>query len=93
MKFRRKAEAEPATGDPTAETGTGGAVDPTGAPAGPFDVSQVEGDGIDRADLGSVLVPAIADREPGDRIDIEVQRGGRSVELTVELGTRPARTP
>lgn len=73
MKFRRKAgEAT----DPAGEIDD----DPTPAPAGsgtpvsgPFDVSQVDGDGIDRADLGSVLVPAIADREL--RLQVDEQSG------------------
>ena len=36
-------------------------------------MSQVEGDGVDRADLGSVLVPAIADREL--RLQVDEQSG------------------
>ncbi|CUR59020.1 conserved hypothetical protein [metagenome] len=74
MRFRRKSDeaAQPgdeATGGVTA--GTSEDVAP-GAPAtasGPFDVSQVEGDGVERADLGSVLVPAIADRELRLQVD------------------------
>ncbi len=69
MKFRRKAgEATDPAGEPAA------APDATDAPAvGPFDAAQVEGDGIDRADLGSVLVPAIADREL--RLQVDEQSG------------------
>jgi hypothetical protein len=69
VKFRRKADTTPTTAEGSAE-------DATSAPAagtGPFDVSQVEGDGIDRADLGSVLVPAIADREL--RLQVDEQSG------------------
>ena len=69
MKFRRKADTTPATADGSAEDATGGPA----AGTGPFDVSQVEGDGIDRADLGSVLVPAIADREL--RLQVDEQSG------------------
>ena len=65
MKFRRKAQAA----DPVAEEAAG-TPDPG---TGPFDVSQVEGDGIDRADLGSVLVPPIADREL--RLQVDEQSG------------------
>ena len=69
MKFRRKAGE--ATDTAEEMTGATGAAD---APAsGPFDVAQVEGDGIDRADLGSVLVPAIADREL--RLQVDEQSG------------------
>ena len=69
MKFRRKAgEATDTAGE------TAGAPDASDATAsGPFDVAQVEGDGIDRADLGSVLVPAIADREL--RLQVDEQSG------------------
>jgi hypothetical protein len=78
VKFRRKAEATEPAADTAAETSavtageatTGSARD---AGTGPFDVSQVEGDGIDRADLGSVLVPAIADREL--RLQVDEQSG------------------
>ena len=68
MKFRRKAEAA----DPmdAAADATAAPVDPT---TGPFDAAQVEGDGIERADLGSVLVPAIADREL--RLQVDEQSG------------------
>ncbi len=75
MKFRRKAEATDTVGE--AAEGVVEPVDPTG---GPFDASQVEDDGIDRADLGSVLVPPIADREL--RLQVDEQSGQvRSVML------------
>jgi len=73
VKFRRKAEAtDPAV---TADDATAAADEPTPAAtaSGPFDVSEVEGDGIERADLGSVLVPAIADREL--RLQVDEQSG------------------
>jgi hypothetical protein len=81
VKFRRKAgQATETAGEAGGETtaGTAGAGEGTGEAAGttgsgPFDVSQVEGDGIDRADLGSVLVPAIADREL--RLQVDEQSG------------------
>ncbi len=70
MKFRRKAgETSDTAGEST--TDPGGSDETTAT--GPFDVSQVEGDGIDRADLGSVLVPAIADREL--RLQVDEQSG------------------
>lgn len=69
MKFRRKAEATQPTTDETAAdapdtAGSGGA-----GTSGPYDVTQVEGDGTERADLGSLLVPAIADRELRLQVD------------------------
>ena len=74
MKFRRKADTTPATLDTAA--GSAAEADATAGPdagTGPFDVSQVEGDGIERADLGSVLVPAIAEREL--RLQVDEQSG------------------
>ncbi|RYB90796.1 DUF3710 domain-containing protein [Nocardioides glacieisoli] len=83
MKFRRKAQATDTVedaGTATADTPTEGAAETPDPRTGPFDVSQVEGDGIDRADLGSVLVPAIADREL--RLQVDEQSGQvRSVML------------
>ena len=76
MKFRRKAQAtDAAEGEdtPTTGTSTDGATETPDTRSGPCDVSQVEGDGIDRADLGSVLVPAIADREL--RLQVDEQSG------------------
>ncbi len=36
---------------------------------------------------------AIADREPGDAVEVEIRRGGSEQTLSVELGTRPGATP
>lgn len=70
MRFRRKSDETALPGDETAvgaaEAAPGDGSEPT---SGPYDVSQVEGDGIERADLGSVLVPAIADRELRLQVD------------------------
>ena len=43
MKFRRKAEADPAAGETAGETVAGAAPDPSESATGPFDVSQVDG--------------------------------------------------
>ncbi|KQV69830.1 hypothetical protein ASC64_08430 [Nocardioides sp. Root122] len=74
MRFRRKSDeaAQPggdATGGVTAGTSEDVAPGASTTASGPFDVSQVEGDGVERADLGSVLVPAIADRELRLQVD------------------------
>ena len=69
MKFRRKA----AEATDTAGEATGIPSDSDATASGPFDVSLVEGDGVDRADLGSLLVPAIADREL--RLQVDEQSG------------------
>jgi hypothetical protein len=70
VKFRRKAEATDTAAESAAEAEDQAVADPT---SGPFDFSQVEDDGVDRADLGSVLVPAIADREL--RLQVDEQSG------------------
>ena len=69
MKFRRKAQAT----DTVEDAAGAAAAEPQDPTTGPFDASQVEGDGIDRADLGSVLVPPIADREL--RLQVDEQSG------------------
>lgn len=70
MRFRRKSDETAQTGEETAvqsaEAAPAAGTDPG---SGPYDVSQVEGDGIERADLGSVLVPAIAERELRLQVD------------------------
>jgi hypothetical protein len=79
VRFRRKSDdaaqpggetVDPAetTSESTAAT-TGGATAPADRTAGPYDVSEVEGDGTERADLGSLLVPAIAERELRLQVD------------------------
>ncbi len=55
-------------------------------------VATLEGRGtivLEPADVAA----AIADRKPGDKVEVVVERGGQEVELDVTLGTRPARTP
>jgi hypothetical protein len=70
VKFRRKAEATEAPAETTADaTGETSGETPAGSVAGPFDISQVRDDGVERADLGSVLVPAIAERELRLQVD------------------------
>jgi len=70
VRFRRKAEQATET---AGETAADAGADSGPTTSGPFDASQVEGDGIDRADLGSVLVPPIADREL--RLQVDEQSG------------------
>lgn len=74
MRFRRKSDEAAqrggeATGGVTAGAREGAASGAHEPASGPFDVSEVEGDGVERADLGSVLVPAIADRELRLQVD------------------------
>ena len=71
MKFRRRAETTETSAEASAATSADGAgsTEPVAPTTGPFDVRQVEGDGTDRADLGSLLVPSIADRELRLQVD------------------------
>ena len=90
--------SRPYLGLSTAE-GPSGATVAEVVPGGPAARAGLRvGDVVVRMDGGRVGEPAdvaaaIADRKPRDRIDVEIRRGGRTVEITVELGTRPARTP
>ncbi len=62
MKFRRKADQSAAA--------SAGESEPTPTEeSGPFDASQVEGDGVHRVDLGSVLVPPLEGRELRLQVD------------------------
>ncbi len=81
----------------TAETPAGARVDSAvaGSPAQRAGLQQ--GDVITSVDGQAVEEPAdiaaaIADAQPGDSVEVEVQRGGATQSLSVELGTRPANT-
>jgi hypothetical protein len=76
VRFRRKAEENATTGESAAPSAasvdeasdtSSAAARPAGS--GPFDEADVQGDGVERADLGSVLVPPIADRELRLQVD------------------------
>ena len=87
-------ESSPATPD-----------DPSGAEVqdlvkdGPADDAGIRsGDVITRVDGEDVKEPsdvsaAIADNQPGDKVDVEIDRDGATMVIEVTLGTRPARTP
>ncbi len=56
------------------------------------------GDVVVRVDGEAIAEPddvakAIADNQPGDRVSVEVRRGGAAETLIVELANRPERTP
>jgi putative serine protease PepD len=84
-----------ATGD--AMSGTGATVSSvtSGGPAAAAGLRS--GDVIARLGGASVtdsssLVAAIATHAPGEKVDVTVRRGTRTLTLTVTLGTQPART-
>jgi len=49
-------------------------------------------DGADIHQAGDVS-RSIQGKKPGDKVEIEVQRSGRTEKIEVTLGTRPANTP
>ncbi len=51
-------------------------------------VYEVEGEAVESADE---LRTAVADREPGEQLELRVRSNGDEREVTVELGTRPTR--
>lgn len=79
MKFRRKsAQADPSTGETTAEE-----TPEEEAPAsGPFDFDDVEGDGVARIDLGSLLLVP----EEGRELRIQLADNSDDVQAVVLAG-------
>ena len=83
MKFRRKSE-------PTSETTADAAEAPAASPAesrtdGPFDESQVAGDGVQRVDLGCLLIAPSEGREL--RLQVDEKSGNvQAVMLTGQDG-------
>ena len=74
MRFGRKSRPEAA--DEVA--GDGVPTDPAGEPqapaAGPFDAEDVEGDGVERVDLGSLLIPPVEGAELRLQVDERTQQ-------------------
>jgi putative serine protease PepD len=68
------------------QTVLGGPADDAGVQAGDV-ISRV---GSHRIGASTDVSPAIANKRPGDQVDVEVRRGGTSKTLHVTLGTRPA---
>ncbi len=81
-----------------ASTSTRGAVIGTLTPGGPAAEAGLRaGDVVTKLGGATItdandLVAAIADHEPGDRVEIRAKRGSESVEMAVTLGTQPARS-
>jgi putative serine protease PepD len=79
--------------------GSGGAEVQDVVPGGPSEKGGVQvGDLVTQVDGRRVFDPsdisaAIAQRKPGDTVDVTVQRAGGLLTLHVKLGQRPARTP
>ena len=80
MRFRRKATQDEGSTETqvAAEESTDGATPAAGS--GPFDEADVRGDDVQRVDLGSLLVPPLADRELRLTVD-EATKAVRAVVL------------
>lgn len=76
MKFRRKSAADDAAVDPAADPAA------SQAPSGPFDAEEVEGDGVQRVDLGSLLIPPV----PGSELRLQVDERTQQVQSVVLAG-------
>jgi putative serine protease PepD len=79
--------------------GTGGAIVRDVVPGGPADRAGVQvADLVTDVDGRHVFDPsdisqAIGQRNPGDTVDVTVERSGTILHLEVKLGQRPAKTP
>jgi len=70
VKIRRKSTGVPAEGQTTADASVAPNADASAATGqGPFDESQVTDDGVQRVDLGSLLVPPMEERELRLQVD------------------------
>jgi putative serine protease PepD len=94
-----KTIARPYIGIQSSDSTGGGAEIVTVNPGTPGDKAGLtEGDVIKKVDGKDVLQADdvsrnIAGKKPGDKIEVEVQRNGRTETITVTLGTRPANVP
>lgn len=83
MKFRRKAADEPVPDEqPSSEVLDEPAVPDEAPAAGPYDVADVEGDGVERVDLGSLLITP----QPGRELRLQVDEASQSVQSVVLAG-------
>jgi putative serine protease PepD len=84
---------------PASPGGDVGAQVQRAVPGGPGERAGLKvGDVILKLDGKDVNEPAdvsgaIADKRPGDRVEVEVERDGRLTKVDVTLGKRPAKTP
>ena len=85
-----------ATATPTSGSGAQVGSVTSGGPAEKAGVRQ--GDVVTKVDGKAITTPdgvadAIASHSPGDRIEVEVTRGGSTQTLEITLGTRPEKAP
>jgi S1-C subfamily serine protease len=84
---------------PASASGSDGAEVDTVVPGGPADSANLRsGDVITKVAGQQVKTPedvagAIANKRPGDKVQVEVERNGLTEQVTAKLGKRPPRTP
>lgn len=81
MKFRRKSDVDAITDQ--VEGQEEGSADEVTVPAGPFDAEELTEDGIDRVDLGSLVVTP----EPGRELRLQVDETSGAVQSVVLAGS------
>ena len=81
MKFRRKAQSDPLEDDGAVDEAPEGAGDPV--PGGPYDSEELpDGEGVERVDLGSLLVAP----EPERELRLQVDEASGAVQSVVLAG-------
>lgn len=78
MRFRRKTASEAAQAA-EAQASAESPIEPATPRTGPFDAEDVEGDGVERVDLGSMLVPPV----PGSELRVQVDERTQAVQSVV----------
>ena len=74
MRFGRKSRPEAADEVAADAVPTDPAGEPQALTAGPFDAEDVEGDGVERVDLGSLLIPPVEGAELRLQVDERTQQ-------------------
>lgn len=73
MKFRRKSDQVEGLGEGAAQSTAESPAEKVDPATGPFDVDDVKGDGVNRVDLGSLLLTPERDRELRIQVDERTQ--------------------
>lgn len=87
MKFRRKPSPEPAAAEPgespePTDESSDGSVDEAVAVEGPFDIDDLPDDGVQRVDLGSLLIAP----EEGRELRLQVDESTQAVQAVLLAG-------
>ena len=88
MKFRRKSKSEPATAEPgesaePTDEAVNEAVTEAGEAQGPFDIDDLPDDGVQRVDLGSLLIAP----EEGRELRLQVDESTQAVQAVLLAGS------